>query len=172
MVDLNALNKASKNDFINYLDGVYEHAPWVAELAFNLSPFTTVDELHKKMQQCVLNSPQNLKHTLICNHPELAGKEAKQGSLTQASLSEQKNSGLTHCSAEELMLFKKLNADYRTRFGFPFIVAVKGLTRHDILDLMQQRMNNSKQQEFDTCIDQIGKIAKFRLIALIKNNSV
>ncbi len=166
MITLNTLNQASKSDFINYLKNIYEHAPWVAEQAYALKPFSSINDLHTKMQHCVLNSSDAIKHQLICNHPELAGREASQGTLTQASQSEQQHSGLNHCSAEELQQFKQYNTDYRKHFGFPFVVAVKGLTRYDILTLMQQRLNNPKQQEFDTCISEIGKIARFRLMDL------
>jgi len=171
MITLNTLNNATKEEFISHLNGVYEHSPWVAERTYDLSPFTNIDDLHTKMQQCVLNSSDETKLSLIANHPELAGKEAAQGSLTTASLSEQANSGLSHCSADELQQFKQFNQQYRGQFGFPFVVAVKGLTRYDILELMQQRMLNSKQQEFDTCIEQIGKIAGFRLIALLVSST-
>ncbi len=171
MNHLSTLNNASKSEFIEQLDGIYEHASWVAELTYALKPFSSTDDLQSKMQQCVLDSEDDIKLSLICNHPELAGKEAEQGELTKASLSEQANSGLSHCSAEELKQFKQLNAQYREHFGFPFVVAVKGLTRYDILGLMQQRLNNPKQQEFDTCIDEIGKIAGFRLGALLNSIS-
>ena len=171
MISLNTLNNASKDEFINHLAGIYEHSPWVAERAYDLRPMTSLDDLQTKMQQCVLNSADETKLSLICNHPELAGKEAEQGSLTTASLSEQANSGLSHCSAEELRQFKQLNKQYRDHFGFPFVVAVKGLTRYDILEQMQQRLNNPKQQEFDTCIEQIGKIAGFRLSALLGSST-
>jgi len=166
MTDLNTLNNLTKSEFIELLEGIYEHAPWVAELTFALAPFDSVDDLHLKMQQTVENSDHATKHALICNHPELAGKEAEQGSLTKASLTEQSNSGLSHCSTDELKQFKDLNAQYKNHFGFPFVVAVKDLSRHDILDLMQQRLTNPKQQEFDTCIEQIRRIAGFRLKSL------
>ncbi len=170
MTDIALLNGASKDDFIDLLNGIYEHAPWVAELTHPHQPFKCIDDLHTKMQQSVLDSSHDLQQSLICNHPELAGKEAAQGSLTAASLLEQANSGLSHCSADELRQFKELNSTYRLKFGFPFVVAVKGFTRYDILELMQQRLKNRQQQEFESCLEQIGKIAKFRLMTLLESD--
>jgi len=103
---------------------------------------------------------------LICAHPELAGKEAEEGTLTDASTGEQRGAGLDQCSKEELQRLRGLNKTYRDRFGFPFVIAVKGLTRHQIMDGVEARLANDRDTEFRACLKEIGKIARFRLDAL------
>ena len=104
---------------------------------------------------------------LIQAHPELAGKEAAAGTLTQASTGEQRGAGLDQCSAAELARLRSLNARYRERFGFPFVVAVKGLSRYQIMDAVEARLTHDRATEFETCLAQIGRIARFRLDALL-----
>ncbi len=101
--------------------------------------------------------------------PHLAGKEAESGTLTTASTDEQRGAGLDQCSKEELQRLRQLNHDYRARFGFPFVVAVKGLSRHEIMDQVEARLTNDRDTEFRTCLNEIGKIARFRLDALFAN---
>src|SRR5690606_36677491 len=96
---------------------------------------------------------------LITAHPELAGKEAAAGTLTSDSTSEQRGAGLDQCSPAELQRLRNLNAAYRARFGFPFVIAVKGRNRYQIMDAIEQRLHNEQGVEFDTCLDQIGQIA-------------
>jgi 2-oxo-4-hydroxy-4-carboxy-5-ureidoimidazoline decarboxylase len=167
MPTLEALNQLAENEFISTLAGIFEHSPWVAEQALTARPFQSLDDLHKHMQNIVRQSPEQQRLTLIRNHPELAGKEAERGELTQDSKNEQAGAGLNHCSAEELQQLRSLNQQYQDKFGFPFVIAVKGLTRYDILEAMQQRISNSYEQEFANSIEQIGRIAAFRLRQLI-----
>src|SRR5690606_40022438 len=103
----------------------------------------------------------------ICSHPYLDGKKADQGKLTTASTCEQLGSGLDQCSSQELARLRVLNAQYRERFGFPFVIAVKGLSRYQIMDTVEARLNNSVETEFQACLTEIGKIARFRLDALL-----
>jgi 2-oxo-4-hydroxy-4-carboxy-5-ureidoimidazoline decarboxylase len=106
------------------------------------------------------------KLALIRAHPELAGKEAEAGTLTTASTGEQRGAGLDQCSREELDTLRRLNAEYRERHGFPFVIAVKGLSRHEIIDALGTRITNDTETEFAACLREIGKIARFRLDAL------
>lgn len=169
-VTLSHLNQCGSSQFISLLAGIFEHSPWVAEQSVSRRPFESVDHLHRLMFETVLNSPDEKQLQLIRNHPELAGKEAESGSLTNESTQEQQGAGLDQCSANELAQLRELNQTYRERFGFPIVIAVKGLDRYDILALMQQRIDNNAEQEQQTCIEQIGRIARFRLDELIKQN--
>jgi 2-oxo-4-hydroxy-4-carboxy-5-ureidoimidazoline decarboxylase len=169
MLTLEELNQLPEIEFTNTLGSIFEHSPWVAKQTYEFRPFASVDSVLQYMFDLVKQSPQADRLKLICNHPQLVGKEAEQGSLTEHSKNEQACAGLNHCTAEELSLLQTLNQQYMDKFGFPFVIAVKGLSRHDILAAMQQRINNPLEQEFDTCIEQIGRIAEFRLKDMIKD---
>lgn len=164
LADLSAL---SRDDFSARLAGIFEHSLWIPERSWDARPFASVDALHSAMIQVVHAASEPERLALICAHPELAGKEAAQGTLTDASTQEQKGAGLDQCSAEELQRLRALNGAYRARFGFPFVIAVKGLSRYDIMDALEQRLHNEQSVERDTCLHEIGKIARIRLDALL-----
>ena len=104
---------------------------------------------------------------MLCQHPELAGKEAAAGELTDDSAREQAGAGLNQCSAGELALIRSLNRAYREKFGFPFIIAVSGLDKHQVIAAMQSRLDNTDSAEFATALGEVEKIARIRLDALI-----
>ncbi|MCK6408829.1 MAG: 2-oxo-4-hydroxy-4-carboxy-5-ureidoimidazoline decarboxylase [Thauera sp.] len=156
--------------FVARLDGIFEHSPWIAERTWSAGPFPSIDALHAAMCLVVDTAAPTEQLALICAHPELAGKEAEAGTLTTASTGEQRGAGLDQCSKEELQRLRQLNKDYRARFGFPFVVAVKGLTRHQIMDRVEGRLANERATEFRTCLTEISKIARFRLDAMFGAN--
>ena len=157
----------SLGEFIRVYGSIYEHSPWIAEGAYtNRANITTVVALHAAMKAAVASAPRDKKLALIKAHPDLACAPAEVSKLTQASVSEQKGAGLNQCTAEEYADFQKLNADYKTKFGFPFIIAVKGLNRFDILKEFRRRIGNAPDEEFNTALGQIDRIAYFRLMAL------
>ncbi len=160
------LSRLPQEAFVAHLEGIFEHSPWVAERAWSAGPFDSVDALHSAMCLVVDTAAHSEQFGLICAHPELAGKEAAAGTLTTASTGEQRGAGLDQCSQEELQRLRQLNHDYRARFGFPFVVAVKGLSRHQIMDQVDARLANERDTEFRTCLNEIGKIARFRLEAM------
>ena len=164
---LDYLNTCDENVFISRLGSIFEHSPWVAEQVVKLRPFTSVESLHSAMATAVDDSSEQARLTLIRNHPELAGKEAESGQLTAESTREQRGAGLDQCSAEELAQLRELNRAYLERFGFPFVIAVSGLDRQQILQQMQLRLNNDQAHELATSIAQIGRIAQIRLDQLI-----
>ncbi len=166
-VSIDQLNSLSKTEFIQILGGIFEHSPWVAEKVYTEKPFDSVSTLLEKMIQIVSTASHQQQLALICNHPELAGKAAEQNALTDESKNEQAGAGLNNCSSEELQKLRLLNQQYRNRHGFPFVIAVKQLTRYDILDAIQMRLQNPTEDEFKNCIREIAKIAKFRLNQLI-----
>ncbi len=149
--------------------GVYEHSPWVAETAWNQrtgASIDTLESLRTMMRDVVEQGSEAQQMTLICAHPDLAGKAAVAGNLTKESRSEQSGAGLDQCTPDEFDEFQTLNAAYKTKFGFPFIIAVKGHDRHSILAAFRARLNHDREREFRTALDEIHKIAGFRLADL------
>ncbi|MBP6019679.1 MAG: 2-oxo-4-hydroxy-4-carboxy-5-ureidoimidazoline decarboxylase [Burkholderiaceae bacterium] len=161
------LSQADCDSFTAQLGDIFEHSPWVATAAWAQRPFSTVDALHQAMVAAVLAASHDQQLALIQAHPELAGKEAASGTLTNASTAEQRGAGLDQCSNDELARLRALNAAYRTHFGFPFVIAVKGLSRYQIMDAINARLENDAATEFQTSLLEIGKIGRFRLDALL-----
>lgn len=162
-------SEMSLSEFIESFADIYEHSPWVAEKAFLVGPLTTFDEvdaLHQVMSTCFLTASYDEQLALINAHPDLAGRAAIQGKLTASSAAEQSGAGISQCTPEEFERFTRLNDAYKSRFGFPFIKAIKGSNRHEILDAFEQRITNDPTVEFNTALQEINKIARFRLEAL------
>ena len=153
------------NAFIARFGPVYEASPWVAEAVWPAAERGDLDEeqaLAQAMREAVDAAPRETKLALIRAHPQLAVA----GRMAEASVREQRGAGLDQCSPEELAAFRRLNAAYLARFGHPFIIAVAGLSRGDILAGFAARMENDAEAEFATAIAQIHRIAGFRLAAL------
>ncbi|WP_298012089.1 2-oxo-4-hydroxy-4-carboxy-5-ureidoimidazoline decarboxylase [uncultured Castellaniella sp.] len=162
---LKELSALPQSEFSRKLGAIFEHSPWIPERAWNARPFADVAALHQAMVRVVRQADPAEQLALIAAHPELAGKEAAEGTLTHESTGEQRGAGLDQCSAEELQRLRALNARYRERFGFPFVIAVKGRNRYQIMDAIEERLHNDQEAEFATCLDQIEQIARFRLDA-------
>jgi len=158
--ELNAMDQAG---FVAELGGVFEHSPWVAERAFAAAPFASVDHLHRAMVGAVHAAPRELKLALIRAHPELAGRAMVRNELGADSSSEQSGAGLDRCSAEELARLAGLNARYNAKFGFPFILAVKGYDRTGVIAEFARRVERDYATEFDEALAQIARIARARL---------
>ena len=159
----------SREDFVTVFADIYEHSPWVAEKAFELGLDQSVDEvngLHQRMANILLSASHEAQLALINAHPDLAGKAAIRGELTASSTAEQAGAGISECSAEEFARFTELNDAYKAKFGFPFIMAVKGSNRQQILAAFEERIHNAPEQEFACALAEINKIALFRLQAL------
>ncbi|MDB6049910.1 MAG: decarboxylase [Pseudomonas sp.] len=159
----------SRHEFVAAFADVYEHSPWVAETAFDLGRDADLDQietLHSRMSDILLSADHSRQLALINAHPDLAGKAAVQGQLTEASTHEQAGAGIHQCSAEEFQRFTELNDAYKAKFAFPFIMAVKGSDRHQILAAFETRIHNSVETEFACALAEINKIAMFRLQAL------
>jgi 2-oxo-4-hydroxy-4-carboxy-5-ureidoimidazoline decarboxylase len=166
-ISLATLNQYDREQFVESLGSIFEHSPWVADLAYDCRPFDSIQHLHQCMLETVEKSPEFQRMALICNHPELAGKEADAGTLTNDSRKEQSRAGLSQCSAEELTRLQSLNQAYQEKFEFPFVIAVTGLNKTQIIAALETRLKNSAAIEFDASITEIGKIGKIRLDALI-----
>jgi 2-oxo-4-hydroxy-4-carboxy-5-ureidoimidazoline decarboxylase len=164
LANLNAMDRAA---FVALLGGIFEHSPWVAEIAWDARPFATVEALHEAMVAAVDGAGEAQQLALLRAHPELAGKAAVRGELTHDSTQEQARAGLDRCSAEEFVRIQSLNADYNAKFGFPFIVAVKELDRVGIIDRFARRFDHDRATEIAEALAQVARIARFRLDALI-----
>ena len=159
------LGGLDRTAFVSRLGGIYEHSPWVAERAFAAGPFDSVDALHAAMQAAVLAAAPAEQMALIRAHPEL-GARLEAATVTDHSRAEQRGAGLDRCTAEEKSHMQVLNQRYREKFGFPFIVAVKGLDWAAIITRMEARLAHTREQEVATALAEIGRIARFRLEAL------
>lgn len=147
--------------------GVFEHSPWVAELAWKRGPFCSAGELHAAMMAVVREASREEQLALVRAHPELAGREAKEGALTADSSSEQSRLGFTALSKEEFMRMADLNRRYRDRFGFPCIVALKlHASRATVMAEMERRLAGDADTELGAALEQIGHIARGRLAKL------
>ena len=166
-ITLDLINRMTDSQFIDLLGGIYEHSPWVAKGIISQRPFASVTSLRDGMSAAVKQSDRQRRLTLIRNHPQLAGKEADQGTLTEDSKMEQSSAGLDQCSSDELRTIQSLNHSYLDKFEFPFVIAVRGLNKQQIIAAMQRRLNNDRQTEFETSIEEIIKIAEIRLDSLI-----
>jgi 2-oxo-4-hydroxy-4-carboxy-5-ureidoimidazoline decarboxylase len=166
-ISIDQINQSSQARFVELLGAIFEHSPWVAELAYPERPFASRHQLHQLMAAAVRRAPEVQRMALLCNHPELAGREADAGTLTDDSKREQAGAGLNQCTADELLTIKSLNQAYRAKFEFPFIIAVTGLDKFQIIAAMETRLSNSTALEFDTAIGEVEKIARIRIDALI-----
>ncbi|RZI84325.1 MAG: 2-oxo-4-hydroxy-4-carboxy-5-ureidoimidazoline decarboxylase [Rubrivivax sp.] len=165
---LEHLNGADQARFTALLDGVYEHSPWIAEQAWAQAPFKSLAQLKYALAQVVRQSSQEAQLGLIRAHPELAGKAAVAGQLTAESTHEQSKAGLGHCTPEEFALLQQLNEAYKARFGWPFILAVRGprglgLSRPAIIETFQRRLHHHPDFERAECLRNIHRIAEIRL---------
>lgn len=155
-----------RDAFVSRFGDIYEHSPWVAELAWDAglgAEQDTPDGLADAMGRVLDSAPAERQLEVIRAHPDLAGKAAKSGELTDDSTKEQAGAGLDQCSEEEYERFHRYNEAYKERFGFPFVMAVKGSDRHKILAAFETRLNHSPDEERRTAIEQINRIARLRL---------
>ena len=158
--DLNAMDQAA---FTAALGGIFEHSPWIAERAWDRRPFSNVDSLLQSMLDAVGDAGEDPQLDLIRAHPDLAGKAARAGALTEHSTREQAGAGLDRLSDAEFERFHRLNDAYKERFGFPFIIAVREHTKDSILAAFETRLQNDRPAEMQEALRNIGLIAEFRL---------
>jgi 2-oxo-4-hydroxy-4-carboxy-5-ureidoimidazoline decarboxylase len=160
---LDQLNTADRASFVATLGGIFEQAPWVPERACARRPFATLADLFDAMAEAVAKASEAEQAALIRGHPELAGKVARAGAMTAESRREQGGLGLDRLSDEAFARFERLNAAYRQRFGFPFIICVRRHTRDSILDSFERRLGNDAASERAAALAEIGHIARLRL---------
>jgi 2-oxo-4-hydroxy-4-carboxy-5-ureidoimidazoline decarboxylase len=153
------LNLLDRSSFVEAVGWIFEHSPWVAERAFDARPFASLDALHAAMTKQVEAATFAERLVLLKAHPDL-GTRAR---LSAASTEEQAGAGLDSLTPGEFEQLQRLNTAYCSRFGFPFLLAVKGSTKHDILRALQARIESSPEDEYREALRQVYRIARFRL---------
>ncbi|RUS46405.1 2-oxo-4-hydroxy-4-carboxy-5-ureidoimidazoline decarboxylase [Cohnella sp. AR92] len=163
-LSLDSINRMSRSEFVVSLGGIFEHSSWVAEKAWEGRPFSSGSALHEAMMQAVTDSPEETVIAFLRAHPDL-GTRLK---VTDYSASEQQGAGLDRLSPEEYETFSSLNREYVLKFGFPFILAVRGRNKEEILEAMKRRVNNGVSEEREEALRQIKRITRFRLDDLLE----
>ena len=153
------LNACDRERFVEAIGWVFEHSPWVAELAWMRRPFGSVDELHGAMITVVAEADRERQAALLRSHPDL-GARAR---MSDASVGEQAGAGLDRLTPDDYARLQRLNGAYREKFGFPFLFAVTGSTPHQVLAALEERLPRENEEEFAEALRQVYRIARFRL---------
>ena len=162
-VTLAELNSLTRDEFVRVVGPVFEHSPWIAETTWPKRPFANLEALHAALCETVRDAGEKKQLALIRAHPDLVGRLALAGQLTHESTGEQASAGLNQLTPEETGLFQKNNAAYKDKFSFPFVICARLNKKEAILNGFNLRLQNSREQEIKTALDEIGKIARLRL---------
>jgi 2-oxo-4-hydroxy-4-carboxy-5-ureidoimidazoline decarboxylase len=162
-LDIANVNGMDRAAFVAAFGGVFEHSPWVAERAWDRRPFANVAELHTAMTAAVLAAPRERQTALLLAHPDLAGKEARAGTMTSSSVAEQASAALDRLTPAEMARIAELNREYRARHGFPFIVAVRHYTKAGIFHEFERRIANDSESEHEWALSQVFAITRMRI---------
>lgn len=167
-LSIDQINHLSKDDFVAHFAHVVEHSPWVAEQAFDKKSFKSIDDLYNALCQSVLSADESVWKHILNLHPELSGKEAQEGSLTNFSTAEQSGLGLNALPTHEFQKIQTFNRDYRQKFGFPFVVCVRNLdSKSQLFSEMERRLSLPIPDELRTGIEQVLEICRLRLNDLV-----
>lgn len=161
------INRMSAQDFRRALGGVFEHSPWIAERAWAARPFATREALHAGMVRAMREASREEQLALLRAHPDLADRAARAQALSADSRAEQSSAGLDRLTDAEYERFGRLNARYRERFGFPFIIAVRNHDKASILDAFERRLQNTVDLEVESALAEVSDITRLRLAALV-----
>lgn len=159
MIEINKINQTTHEQFMEMTDGIFEHSPWIAEKAEIAKPFSSIQHLYQVMIAVVEQSSFDKKIALIKAHPNLGDRVA----MTKESIQEQNGAGLQDLTPEEYNQFMSMNQRYMEKFGFPFILAVRGKNKEEIYQILETRILHSKEIEIQTALSEIYKIARLRL---------
>jgi 2-oxo-4-hydroxy-4-carboxy-5-ureidoimidazoline decarboxylase len=170
-VTLEAVNRMGHQEFIQGFGAVFEHAPWVADGAYAGRPFVTVTALHRSMLAVVAAASREKVIAFLNGHPDLAGPAARRAQLTEESEREQAGAGLGSLDAEAAAHLERWNAQYRQRFGFPFIICVGRHDRTSIFAELERRLASDPEAEYQTALAEIAAITGLRLAALVKKRA-
>jgi OHCU decarboxylase len=157
------VNELGREAFVERFGPLFEHSPWVAADAWSDRPFADRDELFAALRSAMYSAPIERKLALLHAHPDLAGRAAIEGTLTHSSKREQASAGLDRLTPDEYEAFTRLNAAYRERFGFPFVVCVREHTKESILRVAAERLEHTRDEEVHVALEEIAKIARLRL---------
>ena len=164
MIDIKKINSLDKSEFLSIFGNVFEKSKWISSKVFDKKPFKNLESFVSEVIGVYENSDNKTILEILNLHPELAVEKK----LTADSEVEQSKANLKQCTPEEYDEFKKLNIEYKNKFNFPFIIAVKGKNKKEILNYFRERINNSLEEEFIEAKKQVKKIATFRLEEIIK----
>ncbi len=164
---LEHLNTCAPERFGADLSGIWEHAPWVAQGVVGQRPFASVDAMHTAMVDFVARQDESVRVAFYAGHPELAGDDARRGTMTEASVAEQGTLSLAQLEAHEAGHWNALNRAYRTRFGFPFILCIRRHTKASALRAFTQRLTHDRATELAITLDEIAAITRLRLDRLV-----
>lgn len=167
-VSLHDLNASDRNAFVRVCGPLFEHSPWIAERTYSSRPFASLDALHAALVQNMHGATQDEKVNLIASHPDLVGRLAREGRLTSESTREQAAAGLAQLTRDEVEKFERYNADYRGKFGFPFVICARENKKDAILAAFPVRLQNSRAQEIDAALTEIARIARLRLLDAVR----
>ena len=167
-VDMAAINGMDRVAFVQKFGGIFENSPWVAEQAWDKRPFANVDAMHAAMVEVAKLAPAPRQLALLQSHPDLAGKEAQAGAMTASSVTEQASAGLNALSKDEMAQISDLNAAYKRKFGFPFIIAVRMHTKEGIFFEFRRRLQNDTVTEYANDLQNVYAITRLRLAKLLE----
>lgn len=168
-ISLHALNQMARDDFVSICGPLFEHSPWIAERTWASRPFGTLEQLHQALCGTMFAATTDKKVRVITSHPDLVGRMVREGKLTRESTAEQKSAGLDALSEDEIQQFDRLNTAYGEKFGFPFVICARENKKHAILAAFPVRLNNTREEEIKTALQEIAKIAKLRLLDAVKD---
>jgi 2-oxo-4-hydroxy-4-carboxy-5-ureidoimidazoline decarboxylase len=160
---LAAVNRMDEEAFVTSFGDIAEHSPWVAQVAERARPYPDREAMVSAFADAVVEADEGAQLALLREHPDLAGRAAIAGELAPESRNEQAGAGLDRMSADEYERFSRLNATYRDRYGIPFILAVKGASKDQVLAAFEARLDNPGDIEFATALTQVQRIIRFRL---------
>ena len=166
---IDQVNALSRADFARVVGPAFEYSVWIAEATWPRRPFTGLEGLHKALCSTVQNDGEEKQLALIRAHPDLVGRAALAGKLTEASTSEQASAGLDKLAPDEIAAFQRFNEAYRSKFGFPFVICARLNKKEAILTGFRKRLQNSRAEEIKTALEQIGQIAYLRLKDIIES---
>lgn len=164
-LDIETINAMDQATFVETFGGIFEKSPWVAEEGWNARPFDSIDDLHADLYAVVAAAPREAQVEFLNQHPELAGKEAQAGTMTESSVAEQASAGLNALTAEEMQIIADSNAAYREKFGFPFMIFVRGHTKEGIFFYLDRRLHNdpATDEELHNAMMQVYGITRSRV---------
>ena len=166
--DMATINGLDRLAFVQKFGGIFENSPWVAEQAWDKRPFANVDAMHAAMVEVAKLAPAPRQLALLQSHPDLAGKEAQAGGMTASSVTEQASAGLNALSKDEMTQISDLNAAYKRKFGFPFIIAVRMHTKEGIFFEFRNRLQNDTVTEYANDLQNVYAITRLRLAKLLE----
>ncbi|MDQ6632451.1 MAG: 2-oxo-4-hydroxy-4-carboxy-5-ureidoimidazoline decarboxylase [Verrucomicrobiota bacterium] len=168
-MSLAQINSLSREEFVRLIGSVFEHSPWITKRTGEKRPFADLDQLHFHLCQTIWNANEAEKIKLIQAHPDLVGRAALAGTLTSESTREQTSAGLNKLSSVEISEFQKFNQAYREKFNFPFVICARLNKKEAILRGFEKRLQNSRDEEIKTALEEISKIAFLRLQDIVAN---